>query len=192
MKFNNLSKTFIVVFLSLTSIFCACGKKEEGNVKVETKSITEITASSAKSGGNVTVKNGITVEACGICWDENSNPTINDCFTNDSQQEGEYVSTMENLKAETKYYVRAYANTSSGVMYGDEKSFTTTANGGGNGGNGGNGGIKEPCQYNSDCSYSSGKGGNGGNGGESGNHASGSNGSTASGRNGGAGGSGGR
>ena len=120
--------------------FAGCKKKEDGKLTVTTKSVVEITANSAKSGGNVTATGDAFTGMCGICWSENPNPTTNDFLTTDIVGLGEFISTMNNLKPSTKYYVRAYTIPSSGeVMYGGEKAFTTLSEGGGNGG-GGNGG----------------------------------------------------
>ena len=76
------------------------------------------------------------VGVCGVCWSESPSPTTNDFFTTDIVGAGEYISTMNSLKQNTKYFVRAYATLNSVVMYGEEMDFTTLSSGGG-GGNGG-------------------------------------------------------
>ena len=133
----------VILVLLLSSAFVGCTKTED-NLSITTKSIAEITINSAKSGGNVSATGNIKVQVCGICWSESPSPTTNDFFTTDSHGNGEYISSMRNLKAGTKYYVRAYATTNSGVMYGEEKEFITLSEGGGSGGGnnggGGNGG----------------------------------------------------
>lgn len=134
------NKWSIAIVLLLFSLFIISCKKTDGKLTVATKPIVEISTNSAKSGGIVTVSGNITVQVCGICWSESPSPTTNDFFTTDSQGNGEYISSMRNLKAGTKYYVRAYATTNSGVMYGEEKDFTTLSEGGGNNGGGNNGG----------------------------------------------------
>ncbi|MCQ2304516.1 MAG: hypothetical protein MJZ97_05955 [Bacteroidales bacterium] len=129
----------MVLGVMLPLLFVGCKKKEDGKLTVTTKPIAEIGANSAKSGGNVTATGNATVGTCGVCWSESPSPTTNDYFTTDIIGLGEYISVMNNLKASTKYYVRAYATLSSGVlMYGEEMDFTTLSDGGGNGG--GNGG----------------------------------------------------
>ncbi len=129
----------MVLGVMLPLLFVGCKKKEDGKLTVTTKPIAEIGANSAKSGGNVTATGNATAGTCGVCWSESPSPTTNDYFTTDIIGLGEYISVMNNLKASTKYYVRAYATLSSGVvMYGEEMDFTTLSDGGGNGG--GNGG----------------------------------------------------
>lgn len=125
------------VLFALMSMLCVtgCTKKKEGKVTITTKSVVEITANSAKSGGNVTATDNASVGMCGICWSENPSPTTNNFITTDIVGLGEYISAMNNLKPSTKYYVRAYTTLSSGeVMYGEEKNFTTLSDSGGNSG----------------------------------------------------------
>ncbi|MCQ2304517.1 MAG: fibronectin type III domain-containing protein [Bacteroidales bacterium] len=138
MKFYR-NNQFLAMALLIVSLILASCAKTDGKLTVTTKPIAEITSVSAKSGGNVTASGDVSVEVSGVCWSESPNPTINDFFTTDNQGVGEYISFMKNLRSGTKYYVRAYASTSSGVMYGEEKDFTTLSEGGGNNG-GGNGG----------------------------------------------------
>ena len=132
----------------LLLLFAGCKKKEEGKVTVTTKSVAEITANSAKCGGKVTLTGNAEVGVCGVCWSESPSPTINDFFTTDIVGAGEYISTMNSLKQNTKYFVRAYATLNSVVMYGEEMDFTTLSDGGGNGGGGDNGGGNGGGTYN--------------------------------------------
>ncbi len=139
MKYIKESLIVIIVLVTGLSLFWGCNKKEDDKLSVTTKQVVEITSNGAKSGGNVIVKGDISVSVCGVCWRESPSPTVNDRFTTDIQGDGEFISEMKNLVSGTTYYVRAYAITDLGVMYGEEKVFTTLSNGGGNGG-GGNGG----------------------------------------------------
>ncbi len=94
------------------------------SITVTTSSVSNITETSAKCGGEVSAT-GYTVGECGLCWNTTGNPTINDVRTTDQIGTGYFVSTMSGLKKNTKYYVKAYATTSIGTLYGEEKSFTT-------------------------------------------------------------------
>lgn len=90
-----------------------------------TADITSITGNSAMGGGEVTVSGGATVTARGVCFSTAQNPTTDDSFTSDGDSLGAFVSTLDNLKGNTKYYARAYAKNSAGTGYGPEVSFTT-------------------------------------------------------------------
>ncbi|MBR5146790.1 MAG: hypothetical protein IKW54_04095 [Bacteroidales bacterium] len=86
---------------------------------------TDITRTTAKSGGNITDDGGSKVTERGVCWSESQNPTIKDSRTSDGGGNGEYSSVIENLTSNTKYYIRAYARNEAGVAYGNELNFTT-------------------------------------------------------------------
>ena len=95
---------------------------------VTTKDVTNITTNSAICGGNVTDDGNGTVTARGICWSETHNPTINNIYseeTNNGTGTGSFTSQLTNLKYNTTYYVRAYATNEKGTNYGEEKSFKT-------------------------------------------------------------------
>ena len=92
---------------------------------VSTNNISEITASSATCGGNVTADEEIIVTARGVCYATSQNPTIENAHTSDGQGVGSFTSNLTELSASTKYYVRAYAQNGSDVTYGEEKSFIT-------------------------------------------------------------------
>ena len=95
---------------------------------VTTNSVTNITSNSATCGGNVTSDGNGTVTARGICWSETSEPKINNLYSEESNEGtgiGSFTSSMTNLKANTTYYVRAYATNEAGTSYGAQKSFTT-------------------------------------------------------------------
>ncbi len=97
---------------------------------VTTAAISNITSTTATSGGNVTSDGGASVTARGVVWSTSANPTIeqNQGMTNDGEGTGEFVSNLTGLSASTTYFLRAYATNSAGTAYGDELSFTTTSN----------------------------------------------------------------
>lgn len=92
---------------------------------VSTNAITEITVSSAKSGGVITSDGGSEITAKGVCWSSNENPTVNDNKSIDGTGSGQFISTITGLVAGTKYYVRAYATNAIGTSYGAQLTFTT-------------------------------------------------------------------
>jgi len=92
---------------------------------VITAAITNITATSAVSGGTVTDNGGAPVTARGICWSTSENPTIGNSHTNDGSGTGEFVSSLTGLTPGTTYYIRAYATNSAGTNYGNQLNFIT-------------------------------------------------------------------
>jgi len=92
---------------------------------VKTTAVSNITFTTATSGGEVTYNGGGNVSQRGVCWSTNPAPTISDSKTSDGSGTGIYTSYIINLIANTKYYLRAYASNSAGTGYGEELTFIT-------------------------------------------------------------------
>jgi hypothetical protein len=75
----------------------------------------------------VLLDGGSPVITRGICWGTNPQPTILDNTTSDGSGLGAFTSILSNLQPNTTYYFRAYATNSVGTGYGNELSFSTTA-----------------------------------------------------------------
>ena len=93
---------------------------------VTTKSVSNITATTASCGGNVTADGGSAVTARGVCWSTSKNPTISGNHTTNGTGTGSFTSSITGLTPNTTYYVRAYATNSAGTSYGTQKTFTTS------------------------------------------------------------------
>jgi len=133
-KTNNL--IFPLLLMGVFLIFASSCKKDDddngngnntGIPVLSTTAITDITQTTAKSGGNITSDGGATVTVRGVCWSTNQTPTISDNKTTDGTGAGNFVSSISGLTANTTYYVRAYATNSNGTAYGSAMSFTTQA-----------------------------------------------------------------
>ncbi|NTV45450.1 MAG: hypothetical protein HGB11_02765 [Chlorobiales bacterium] len=98
---------------------------------VTTTAASNISQTTATSGGNVTSDGGATVTTRGICWSTSATPTIADSKTTDGSGTGSFTSSLTGLTANTHYYIRAYATNSNGTGYGSAVSCTTLVNGGG-------------------------------------------------------------
>ena len=61
----------------------------------------------------------------GCCWSTLDNPTLADNKTSDGIGTGSFTSTLTQLIANTKYYVRAYATNIVGTCYGSLVLFTS-------------------------------------------------------------------
>lgn len=91
-----------------------------------TEPVSDITSSSAVSGGNIFSDGGSYVFSRGICWSTHENPTIDDNDIYAGSGTGSFTATMNGLEAGQTYYVRAYAiNEDAGIAYGQNESFTT-------------------------------------------------------------------
>jgi uncharacterized protein (TIGR02145 family) len=94
---------------------------------VITSTVTNITQTTATSGGNVLSDGGAVVVFRGVCWNTSPNPTTLNSKTVDGSGTGLFVSNLIGLAANTIYYIRAYAVNTVGTSYGNEFSFTTFA-----------------------------------------------------------------
>jgi hypothetical protein len=90
-----------------------------------TAAVTDLTATTATSGGTVDADKGFSVTARGVCWSTTTNPTIADNKTVDGTGVGTFTSAITGLASGTTYYVRSYATNSIGTTYGPEIIFIT-------------------------------------------------------------------
>lgn len=92
-----------------------------------TSSISNITASAATCGGNITSGGGSAVTSRGVCWSTLASPTTANSKTIDGAGTGVFSSALTGLNPSTIYYVRAYATSAAGTAYGAQVTFTTSA-----------------------------------------------------------------
>ena len=110
--------------VALAMLLVSC-RPEAEKPTVFTKSVGEITETTAKVVGQVTSDGGAIVTERGVCWNTEGTPEVIDYRTVDGKGVGTYESYMTDLKGNTTYYVRAYATNRLGISYGEEVIFTT-------------------------------------------------------------------
>jgi uncharacterized protein (TIGR02145 family) len=117
----------IICVLLLIASSCAKDEKiSDPAVPVLTTIIvSNISQTTATSGGNVTSQGSSSVADRGICWSATQMPSISDTHTSDGSGTGSFSSNLSLLTTNTTYYVRAYATNSAGTGYGNQESFTT-------------------------------------------------------------------
>lgn len=123
-----MKKTLVLltaVLVAVAIIGCNKEPKVDPNVVITTDEVTDITSTSAVSGGEITYDGGKTITAYGVCWATKEAPTVSDNKTEDGDGIGKFTSTITNLEPGTTYYVRAYAVNANGVFYGETKMFST-------------------------------------------------------------------
>ena len=125
MKAINKIMALSLLFLGLA----ACKEKEVpqslANIKITTNEVTAITATSAVSGGEITDNGGYTITKRGVCWGASENPTLADNKTSEGDGDGAFTSTINGIEPGKTYHVRAYAQCSAGVAYGNDVAFTS-------------------------------------------------------------------
>lgn len=90
--------------------------------------VESITDNSAFVSGSIISIGSSAVTRHGFCWSQDTNPTIEKglvCNMGDANSAHDFSYNIPRLEADTKYYVRAYAENAVGVSYSDEISFVT-------------------------------------------------------------------
>lgn len=62
----------------------------------------------------------------GFCWSKNQEPTINDNKVESNASSSTFTCSIKGLEPGTQYYIRAFATSSSGTAYSQERTFTTS------------------------------------------------------------------
>lgn len=97
----------------------------KSKVTVKTVAVKEITSTNATCGYSITTENE-KITRQGVCIGKGQNPTTaNNIFSSKGLGPINFSAEMTGLSPNTKYYVRAFATTSSGTTYGNALSFTT-------------------------------------------------------------------
>jgi len=109
--------------------------KEDGNPYLEppvltTAAVSNITATTATAGGNISDAGTPPYTERGVCYATAPNPTVADIKVAVSGTSvGSFATELTGLVAGTTYYVRAFAINSAGTIYGNQVGFTTEAEG---------------------------------------------------------------
>ncbi len=94
---------------------------------IVTTPITNITSTSASTGGTITFDGGSTITERGIVYGTSINPTTtNTKIVDGSGGTGSFTTSIINLIPATTYHVRAYAINSLGTIYGNDLPFSTS------------------------------------------------------------------
>jgi uncharacterized protein (TIGR02145 family) len=94
---------------------------------VNTTVVTNITPTSAITGGNIISNGGGTISDRGICWNSwpGIDPSINDNTISSGNGSGSFTTNLTGLTEHTPYWIQAFATNSVGTGYGGTHSFET-------------------------------------------------------------------
>jgi uncharacterized protein (TIGR02145 family) len=97
----------------------------KGFATLTTAEVTDITLTTAVSGGNIIDDGGASITQRGVCWNKTGNPTLenSDDMTRDGTGTGVFTSTITGRTKGTTYYVRAYAINIIDTSFGDVREF---------------------------------------------------------------------
>lgn len=111
-----------ILFLIFVS---SCEEKPVSPV-ISTAAVTQISPTTAVSGGSIDDEGGAAIISKGVCWNTTDNPEITNNKTTEDSGPVSFASNLTNLTPNTIYFVRAYATNSAGTGYGSSVSFRTT------------------------------------------------------------------
>lgn len=111
--------------LVLAILLHSCRKDKPSVPAITTLPASDISYTTASSGGTVTSDGGAAIISKGVCWSTNSNPTISESKTTEAGGLGSFAGNLTQLTSNTLYYIRAYATNSAGTTYGNQVAFTT-------------------------------------------------------------------
>ena len=126
----NMNTTYYVRAYAMTTSGTGYGEQmmfstKNGVPSLTTSAASEIGVTWATCGGDISDDGGMEITERGICWSTTSNPTIEGDHGSNGAGLGSFTVNMNNLEANTTYYVRAYATNSYTTAYGNEVSFRT-------------------------------------------------------------------
>jgi len=123
----NVENAFLLADYNENGFSVRCIKDLGSTAVITTSPVTNITMTTAISGGEITDDGGSTIISRGVVWSTMQNPSTvnNEGMTNDGTGSGVFTSNLTSLSPGTSYYIRAYASNAFGTSYGDELSFST-------------------------------------------------------------------
>lgn len=114
---------FIVTMISCTVDPTIPGKSQP--TLGFTTPVSNITSTSARSGGQLSSNGGHVIIERGICWSTSPSPTINSSKVISNGGVGNFSCDIIGLISGNTYYARAFVTTSDGTVYANQVSFTT-------------------------------------------------------------------
>jgi uncharacterized protein (TIGR02145 family) len=124
MKKNNSLQ--IIIFSCIIIIGVESCKKDKILLPtLTTTSVSNITETTAQSGGNVTNDGNDIVGSRGIVWSKSQQPTLeaSNGYGIGGTGLGIFTIEMTGLEGNTTYYVRAFASNKAGTVYGNQQEF---------------------------------------------------------------------
>jgi uncharacterized protein (TIGR02145 family) len=121
-------KIYLLAVVCVLFLSGSCKKDDDNKATIAvltTNEISDVTLNSATTGGNISSDGGAIITARGVCWSCDPNPISANNKTIDGKGTGNFISTITCLKANTTYYIWAYATNSVGTAYGNVRSFST-------------------------------------------------------------------
>ena len=95
--------------------------------EVRTEDVSDIQVNTALLSATLLFDGNDTATVKGFCWSDKADPTIDGNHITVDTTSAHYTYVLSKLLLATEYHVRAYAQNKIGVVYGEEKTFTTSS-----------------------------------------------------------------
>lgn len=119
-KLIGIIKLFFFYFL-----ISGCQKETIQLPQIETLSVSDITGNDFKCTGNIISGGGSQIIECGFCYDKKPLPTVLNSKITVVQKSGQFESRISYSFPGTKYYIRSFATTMFGTVYGNQIEVST-------------------------------------------------------------------
>lgn len=121
---------FRLAFIGLPLMIAVSCKKDDPAPPtapaVSTMPLTNITSSSATTGGTILTNGNAAITKSGIVWSgTNTTPTLADSIIAGTTASGNFIINLTGLDFNRTYYIRAFATNSIGTGYGDVVTLNT-------------------------------------------------------------------
>jgi len=114
-----------LVLISFGSFLLSCQKAAIKTAPIAALSfITNITATSVSTGGEITASGGATVTDRGFCWNITQNPMISDSKTSNGSGNDSFSSSIIGLMLSVTYHLKSYGTIIIGTGYIGESRWT--------------------------------------------------------------------
>lgn len=117
-----MSRMLIIIVILMLNY--SCEKKPTVPV-ITTNPVTNISTTTAVTGGEINDDGGAAIISKGVCWNTSDNPTIDNNKLTENSTATDFTINLSSLSPNTLYYIRAFATNSAGTNYGESVSFKT-------------------------------------------------------------------
>jgi uncharacterized protein (TIGR02145 family) len=124
---KSIFRNSVIIFtIQIVLAIYSCKKNKPDLPEILTGTITDITFTTAISGGIIANDGGTPILSKGLCWDISEYPTTENQKTTEGSGAGSFTSEITQLTPNTLYYLRAYATNIAGTAYGNQLTFITS------------------------------------------------------------------
>lgn len=95
------------------------------SVKIKTSVIRYVGLDTAFAGGVIVNPSSEAIIRAGICYSKNPQPTVSDFVVERIGVLDSFSLELRNLNIQQAYYVKAFVETSAGIIYGPQRTFAT-------------------------------------------------------------------